>query len=108
MSVTRLISVRPSTSNVELTPPNSRLHRQQVERQVEAFDGFLLVRSVLRAQPEYGVNAEIAHFEVVIAKAARLGRAASRAGDVVPASGRRLIGAAGARIAIDDGPARKC
>ena len=103
ISVSRLISVMPSTVKVgSLSALRERevLVAQHLERHLEALDHLLLIRRVLRADAEH-LGVELRQILVMIAEAAGLRRAAARAGNVVPSLRQLAIGPAGHRIRVD-------
>jgi hypothetical protein len=59
------------------------------ERQVQALGGLALIVGVLRREPEQVGNAEPIELGEMVAKAAGLGGAAARAGNIVPPPGGR-------------------
>jgi hypothetical protein len=73
---------------------------------VEALDGLLLASSVLGAETE-DAGAVGAQLGVVIAEGARLRRAATGAGDIVPAGRDLLVWPAGSGVSVDNGPPRQ-
>src|SRR5947209_7096695 len=81
--------------------------RQQVERQVQALHRLPLVLRALRAQSVYRTYSELPQVGVMIAKGARLRRAAARSGDGIPSGREFLIRSAGARVAVNDRAAWK-
>src|ERR1044071_3132584 len=73
---------------------------------MQPFYRFALVVALLRAETE-DIRAERLQFLEVIAKAARLRRAAARAGNRVPSRRQLDVRAAGPRITVDDDAAGK-
>ena len=77
-------------------------------RAVEPLGELALVVGVLGREPEHGARAGREQVGVVVAKGARLGRAAAGAGDQVPVVGQqRLARAPGPRVGVDDRAARR-
>src|SRR6185312_2696383 len=79
---------------------------QQLEGEMQPFDGFLLILRVLRAEAEDS-SPEGFQLGVVVAEGAGLGGAAAGSGDVVPAGEGIAVGTAGVRVEVDDGTARE-
>src|SRR5262249_49597553 len=75
------------------------------ERQAQPGGHLLLVFGVLAGQAEDVPGAGRAEVLEMVAEVTRLGRAATRAGDGVPAGRELDAGAAGHRIEVDDGAA---
>src|SRR6185503_7279976 len=78
---------------------------EEIERKRQALGRLALIFGVLCAQAE-DRRAETCQLLEVVAESARLGRAASRPGDLVPALRGRAVGQPGPGIQIDDGPSR--
>jgi hypothetical protein len=69
---------------------------------VQALDEFALIGGVLGRETKNARDAEPLELAEMVAKAARLRRAAARSGNLVPALRQWLPGHAGARVDIDD------
>src|SRR5215475_1522399 len=68
---------------------------------MQTLDRFALIGAVLRRQAENTGDAELLEFAEMVAKAARLWRAAARPGDLIPALRQRLPRHAGAGVDVD-------
>jgi hypothetical protein len=88
----------------ELSGQLQPLVAQHGERQMEALRHLALVGAVLGAERE-DANAKLGELRMRVAKAAGLRRAAAGAGDRVPTGRQLLVGATGAGVAEEDGPA---
>src|SRR5262249_13288243 len=66
------------------------LVRKHRERQMQTLDRFALIGGVLRREAENTGDAELLEFGEMVAKAARLRRAAARPRDLIPALRQRL------------------
>src|SRR5262249_59492722 len=67
------------------------------EREVQALDGFTLIGAILCREAKNAGDAEALELAEMVAKAARLRRAAARSGNLVPAPPPRPPRPAGAR-----------